>query len=174
MSQQVGDRFTTAYALNGLGLVKKASGEFTEARQLLDEGIAIWREIGDHASLAQSLNNLGDVLLEMKKFSEARSNLVEALAVAKKAGLLPIMLDSLLGEAILRVHAGEKDFAVKTLPQILHHPASTQATKNCAENLYSDLSMEGLETTRDSFHEDAFKKMVDDVLGKYASSQAFA
>jgi tetratricopeptide (TPR) repeat protein len=174
LSQKVGDRFTTAYALNGLGMVKKACGESTEARELLNEGIAIWREIGDHASLAQSLNNLGDVLLEMKNFSEAKTNFVEALSVAKKAGLFPTMLDSLLGEAILRVHVGEKDFAIKALAHILHHPASTQGTKNRAEKIYADLSKEGLDITRDSSHEDTFKNLVEDVLGKYASSQAFA
>lgn len=174
LSQQVGDRFTTAYALNGLGLVKKACGELIEARQLLDEGIAIWREIGDHASLAQSLNNLGDLLLEMKISSAARSNFLEALSVAKKAGLLPIMLDSLLGEAILRVHVGEKDFAIKALTHIANHPSSTKATKNRAGKIYVDLLAEGLETTRDSFREDAFNSLVDEALGKYASSQAFA
>ena len=172
LSQQVGDRFTTAYALNGLGLVKNACGEFTEARELLDEGITIWREIGDHASLAQSLNNLGDVLLEMKNFSEARSNFVEALSVAKKAGLIPIMLDSLLGEAILQVTAGEKEFAIQTLAHIINHPSSTRATKDRAEKLYVALLAEGLETARDSFREETFNSLVNDVLGKYASPTA--
>ena len=77
----------------------------------------------------------------------------EALSVAKKAGLLPIMLDSLLGEAILRVHAGEKEFAIKVLAHIMHHPASTQITKKRAEQLYVELSSVELETTRDSFSE---------------------
>jgi len=174
LSKKVSDRFTTAYGLNGLGLVKKAYGEPAEARQLLDDGIAIWREIGDHASLAQSLNNLGDVLLEMKIYSEAQLNFVEALSVAKNAGLIPIMLDSLLGESILRVHAGEKDFAVKALAHIKEHPSSTRATKNRAEKLYADLLGEGLEATRVPFREEVFKDLVDDVLEKYASSQAFA
>lgn len=174
LSQQVGDRFTTAYALNGLGLVKQSLSEHVEARQLLEESISIWREIGDHASLAHSLNNLGDVLLEMKHFSEAKLNFVEALSVAKKAGLVPIMLDSLLGETTLRVNAGEKDFAIKVLAHILHHPASTRATKNRAESLYAELSGEGLETTRASFRDDAFNSLVEDALGKHASSQAFA
>jgi len=165
LSQQVGDRFTTAYALNGLGLVKKACDEFSDAHQLLDEGITIWREIGDHASLAQSLNNLGDVLLEMKNFSESKSNFIEALSVAKKAGLIPIMLDSLLGEASLRVHAGEKEFAIKILAHIMHHPASTQITKKRAEQLYVELSSDELDSsTRDSFSEDTMHSLVEETL----------
>jgi len=173
LSRQVGDRFTTAYALNGLGLVKKARREYTEASQLLDEGITIWREIGDHASLAQSLNNFGDVLLDMRKYAKAKPNFVEALLIAKKTGLLPIMLDSLLGEAILRIHAGEKEFAVKALAHIMDNPASIQTTKKRAKQLYGELSNEDLDTTRDSFHEDAIHDLVDDVLAKHASSNAF-
>lgn len=174
LSRQVGDRFTTAYGLNGLGLVKQSLGENFEARQLLEDSISIWREIGDHASLAQSLNNLGDVLLEMKHLPEAKSNFVEALSVAKKAGLIPIMLDSLLGEATLRVNAGEKIFVSKALAHIMQHPASTKATRNRAEALYAELLEEGLDTTSDSFREDMFNSLVDEALGKYASSQAFA
>jgi len=165
LSQQVGDRFTTAYGFNGLGLVKMACGEFTEARQLLDEGITIWREIGDHASLAQSLNNLGNVLLEMTRFSEAESNFVEALLLARRAGLVPAMLDSLLGEAILQVHTGDKDFAIKALAHIIRHPASTQGVKNRAKKIYSDLPKEGMETMYDSFREDTFKSLVEEMLG---------
>lgn len=174
LSQQVGDRFTIAYALNGLGLVKKACGELAEARKLLEEGITIWREIGDHASLAQSLNNLGSVLLNMKKASEARSNFIEALSVAKKAGLVPIMLDSLLGEAILRGDAGDKEFAARALAQIMYHPASTQETKNHAAVLYADFSDKPLDTMSDFFREDTFNNLVVAMLGKYASYQAFA
>lgn len=171
LSQQVGDRFTTAYALNGLGLVKKACGELIEARQILEEGIVIWREIGDEASLAHSLNNLGDVFLEQKQYSDARLNFVEALSVAKKAGLAPIMLDSLLGEALLRANANSKEFALRALEQILHHPASTQSTKERAKAAYSNLSIEQAVIPLTSFSEDAFNSLVKETLGKYASSK---
>lgn len=174
LSRQVGDRFTTAYALNGLGLVKKACGELSEAGRSLQEAIAIWREIGDHASLAQSLNNLGNVLLEMKNASEARLNFIEALFVAKKAGLVPIMLDSLLGEAILRADAGDKEFAAKALAQIMHHPASTKATKDRAEALYADLSEGKSSAASDLFREDVFNSLTAEIIGKHASSSAFA
>ena len=146
----------------------------SEARQSLEEGITIWREIGDHASMAQSLNNLGDVLLEMKNFSEARSNFIEALSVARKTGLLPIMLDSLLGESILRIHSDEKKFASEALSHIMNHPASTQITKKRAEKIYADLSKEGVKMDHDSLHEDAFNRLLDEMLGKGASYQTFA
>jgi predicted ATPase/DNA-binding XRE family transcriptional regulator len=172
LSQQVGDRFTTAYALNGLGLVKQRLNEYVEARQFLENSISIWREIGDHASLAQSLNNLGNAYLETNNSTEARRCFVEALSVAKTAGLVPTMLDSLLGEAILRVNAGEKNLAIKALAHIKDHPASIQSTKNRAAQLFTELSNEGLEVSLDTFHEDEIHRLVEEAFVRHASSTA--
>jgi tetratricopeptide (TPR) repeat protein len=162
LSKQVEDRFTTAYALNGLGLVKQSLGEHDKARRLLEDSISIWREIGDLASMAQSLNNLGDVYLE------TNDNL-EALLVAKNAGLIPVVLDALLGIATLRANEGLDELAVKTLAHIKDHPASTQTTKRRAEKLYaefgSNLQTEELEVISAGFHEDSFGKLVQEVLG---------
>ncbi|RPJ24915.1 MAG: helix-turn-helix domain-containing protein [Chloroflexi bacterium] len=170
LSQAVGDRFTTAYALNGLGLVKKALGDYAEGRQQLEDSIAIWREIGDQGSLAQSLNNLGDVLLEMDNGTEARKCFLEALAVAKSAGLVPVMLDALFGSASLRATEGSMDFALRTLAFIKDHPAGIETTKKRAERLYSQLQSElpmvesraGTQT----FGEEVFHQLVDEVLGR--------
>jgi tetratricopeptide (TPR) repeat protein len=168
LSQSVGDRFTTAYALNGMGLVKKALGDYSEARQQLEDSIRIWREIGDQASLAQSLNNLGDVLLETDDRSDAQQCFLEALTVAKNAGLVPIMLDALLGNAILRAREGSSKAALKALVYIKDHPASTQVTKERAEKLYSELKPKvpagQLEPISAAFSERAFDEFVEDVL----------
>ncbi|HEU0296395.1 MAG TPA: tetratricopeptide repeat protein, partial [Anaerolineales bacterium] len=168
LSQQVGDRFTTAYALNGLGLVKQSLGEHAEALQLLEDSIAIWREIGDLASMAQSLNNLGNVFLEMNEPLEAQKCYIEALTVAKNAGLVPIMLDALLGNATLRASEGLYESAVKTLAHIKDHPASTQATKSRAAELYtafgSKLPESESETSPVTFHEETLDQLVQDAL----------
>lgn len=171
LSQQVGDRFTTAYALNGLGLVKQSFGDLTEARRLLDDSISIWREIGDLASMAHSLNNLGNVLVEMNEPARAQESFGEALAVSKKVGLVPVMLDSLLGDAVLRIHAGERDLAVKTLAQIKDHPAAMKTTKSRAEKIHADLLKKGSAASRDIFQQDSFERIVEDVLAKLASIQ---
>jgi len=170
LSQQVGDRFTTAYALNGLGLVKQSVGEHAEARQLLEDSISIWREIGDLASMAQSLNNLGAVCLETNENLEAQKCFLEALSVAKNAGLVPVMLDALLGNATLRASEGLHETAVKTLAHIKDHPASTQATKSRAEKLFtelgSNLQTRELDISSTVFHKDVFDQIVQEALGR--------
>jgi len=168
LSQQVGDRFTTAYALNGLGLVKQSLGEHAEARRLLEDSISIWREIGDLASMAHSLNNLGAVFLETNDNLEAQNCFHEALSVAKNAGLVPVMLDALLGNAMLRAREDLHAAAVKTLAYIKDHPASTQTTKDRAEKLYSEHSskLPAGESGSVAFHAETFEQLVQEVLGR--------
>jgi len=168
LSQQVGDRFTTAYALNGLGLVKQSLGEHAEARRLLEDSISIWREIGDLASMAHSLNNLGAAFLETNDNLEAQNCFHEALSVAKNAGLVPVMLDALLGTATLRAHEDLHAAAVKTLVYIKDHPASTQTTKDRAEKLYSELSskLPAGESGSVAFRAETFDQLVQEVLGR--------
>jgi predicted ATPase/transcriptional regulator with XRE-family HTH domain len=139
LSKQAGDRFITAYALNGLGLVKKKLGDSAEARRLLEESISIWREIGDQESTAKSLNNLGVTLLGSDDQPEAREYFLEAFSIAKQVQLAPIMLDALLGYAILQVDEGKYESALKMLTIIKDHPASTQGTKDRAKTLRHEL-----------------------------------
>jgi tetratricopeptide (TPR) repeat protein len=139
LSQQVGDRFTTAYALNGLGLVKQSLGEFTEAQQLLEDSISIWREIGDLASMAQSLNNLGYVFLAMDRPLEAQNSFSGALSVAKNAGLLPVILDALMGDAEIRSANGELMRAYETAWIVSQHSASSHVTRTRADIMCANI-----------------------------------
>jgi tetratricopeptide (TPR) repeat protein len=168
LSKQVGDRFTTAYALNGLGLVNQSLGDYAQSRQLLEDSISIWREIGDLASLAQSLNNLGDVYLATNEPLEAQKCFREALSIAKDAGLIPVMLDALLGSAMLRASEGLPETAVKTLAHIKDHPASTQATKSRAEKLHAELGSKLPSQKSDvgpaAFQEDVFDQIIQEAL----------
>jgi len=168
LSKQVGDRFTTAYALNGLGLVKQSLGDSAQARQLLEDSISIWREIGDLASMAQSLNNVGNVFLETNEPLEAQKCFREALSIAKNAGLVPVMLDALLGSAMLRASEGLHETAVKTLAHIKDHPASTQATMSRAKKLHAELGSklpsEKSGVAPSAFQEDVFYQIVQEAL----------
>jgi predicted ATPase/DNA-binding XRE family transcriptional regulator len=142
LSQQVGDRFTTAYALNGLGLVKQSLGELVEAQQLLEDSISIWREIGDLGSMAQSLNNLGNVFLAMNKHLEAQNCFRDALSVAKNAGLIPVMLDAMLGEAEVRSANGEVKPAFEAVWVVSQHPSSSHATRTRAVAMCANMEMQ--------------------------------
>jgi tetratricopeptide (TPR) repeat protein len=168
LAQQVGHRYSVAYALNGLGLVKHALGNFAEASHLLAESIAIWREIGDQANLAHSLNTQAGVLLEINSLTEAHKNYLEALGAARNASLVPLMLDALLGNAILRAHQGRTESALKLLTHIKDHPAGVHATRKRAERLYSELCStaiaERTEVMNYVHSEHEFNRLVDEVL----------
>jgi predicted ATPase/DNA-binding XRE family transcriptional regulator len=142
LSQLVGDRFTTAYALNGLGLVKQSLGEHAEALQLLEDSISIWREIGDLGSMAQSLNNLGIVFLEMNELLEAQKSFIEALSVAKNTGLIPVMLDALIGEAKIRKANEKIKSAFEAAWVVSQHPSSSHATRTHAGKMCVEMEMQ--------------------------------
>jgi hypothetical protein len=113
---------------------------------------------------------LGDILLEMGNRTEAEKFFLEALAVARNAGLVPIMLDALLGSARLRAAEGSTETALKALAHIKDHPAGIETTKKRAETLYSQLQSElptveswaGMQT----FREEVFHQLVNEVLGQ--------
>src|SRR5438132_13389015 len=48
-----------ARALNSLALLAIRQGDYDQARQATEEGLAIYQELDDQAGIAQSLNNLG-------------------------------------------------------------------------------------------------------------------
>lgn len=168
LSQGVGDRFTTAYGLNGLSQVKKALGNYVEAEQLLQKSISIWREIGDQASLAQSLNMMGEVLLDTENWPDAQSYFREALSVARNAQVVPVMLDALLGDAILRAREGLHDSAFKVTSFIRDHPSGTQTTKSRASELHAELMqklpVERLSALQASAETVGLDPLIEDVL----------
>jgi predicted ATPase/DNA-binding XRE family transcriptional regulator len=164
LSKQAGDRFTMAYALNGLGSVKNKLGEPAEARRLLEESISIWREIGDQESTAKSLNNLGFVLLMTDNQTEALEQFLEAFSIAKQAQLAPVMLDALLGYAILQMDEGEHESALKMLILITNHPAGMQTTQDRAEALRIDLETKFTSQQIDRAHSHAASMTLETIL----------
>jgi tetratricopeptide (TPR) repeat protein len=61
-------------------------GEYSEARTLLQESLAIRRQLGDKAGLALSLNTLADVVLDEGEFADARPLLDESLEISHELG----------------------------------------------------------------------------------------
>lgn len=135
LSRTLEDRYNIAVSLNGLGLVSQALGNGAEAERFFEESIAIWSEIGDYGDLAHSLTNLGRTLLAQEKFTEAEQSFLEALALAREAKVTPVILDSMLGLADLRVREGSLEAALPVLSHILQHPAASQKTKDQVERL---------------------------------------
>jgi non-specific serine/threonine protein kinase len=75
-----------AHALNGLGIVITAAGDYAGARTLLEEALPLCREVADMRLLSAVLNNLGDVALQTGDFLAARRRFEESADVARQLG----------------------------------------------------------------------------------------
>jgi tetratricopeptide (TPR) repeat protein len=120
-------------------LVSQALNRHGEAQQYFQESITLWREIGDEGNLAPTLNYLGDTFAQGDNRAHAQQCFEEALAAANNAGVMPAVLDSLLGLATLQVQRGETATTHELLTHIHQHPASTQKARQRAEKLQATL-----------------------------------
>jgi tetratricopeptide (TPR) repeat protein len=152
LSQALADRYNTASAKSGLGMVHQALGNEREARCCFEESLAIWREIGEQGGLAQTLNRYGQSLSAQADGQMARRCFLEALAVARNAEITPIVLDALLGVAVVQAQEGNLEAALEMVVHVLQDPAHTQGVHSQAErlraNLESDLTAEQIDCIR--------------------------
>lgn len=80
-SVHVVPRQERAFGLFALSAVLRAVGESAEARQALQEGLALYRESGDRAGMAMTLKLLGIVHGSVGDLEAAQQRLQEALAL---------------------------------------------------------------------------------------------
>ncbi len=79
------DQWVLARALKGLGAAITRR-DLAEARPVLEESIAIWREIGDKVGLADALQQMGGVAYGQKDYDRAASLYEESLALLRETG----------------------------------------------------------------------------------------
>jgi tetratricopeptide (TPR) repeat protein len=138
-SQTLEDRFNIASSLTGLGQVSQALGDNADGQRFFEDSVRIWREIDDQGSLAQTLNQFGTTLLAREDLSGARRCFLEALEVAKEAQIAPVMVDALLGMAMLYTRKGDVGSTLDLVLHVLQNQACTRNTRDRAEQLRGDL-----------------------------------
>jgi tetratricopeptide (TPR) repeat protein/DNA-binding XRE family transcriptional regulator len=99
-ARHLGDRPGQANALNNLGIVGRATGDFPGAAAALEEALAIYRNLGDQLGQATALNGLGSVQLATGDYPAAARDLEEALAIYRDLG-------DRLGQAMALTNLGE-------------------------------------------------------------------
>jgi tetratricopeptide (TPR) repeat protein len=132
-------RFAVGTALAGLGQVAYARGDNERARALFTESADLFQQIGDTHHLTQVLTYQGFNTLALGALSDAQIQFCIALKLAQQGGLIPSMLDALMGLVILAARQGTSEETLDLILYILQHPASTQDTKNRAAQLNADL-----------------------------------
>jgi non-specific serine/threonine protein kinase len=75
-----------AKALNGTGRLVAEQGDYTAARALLEEGLALYRELGDRHGVANGLNNLGTVAWMRGDYAAAHTLYGESRNLARELG----------------------------------------------------------------------------------------
>jgi hypothetical protein len=81
-------------------------------------------------------------LVAQGDWAAARRCFVEALAVSKAAQIAPVVLDALLGMAIVRAQEGAPEAALELVLHILQDPAGSHTTHARAAHLRADLTVQ--------------------------------
>jgi len=136
---ETNDRFGIALAGVRMALAAQSHGNDVDAHRMLIESINHFRDAGDAWFLSHSLNFEGKLALAAGNRVEAQESFTEAGRVAFATQAFPVLLDALLGLAILDA---EKDHVERALESVLHvlaNPSSNQGTKKRAQQLQLEL-----------------------------------
>jgi tetratricopeptide (TPR) repeat protein len=136
---ETNDRFGIALAGIRMAVAAQTRGNKTEARQLLKESTDHFRDAGDTWFLSNALNLEGKFALASGDRAKADKSFRQAGEVAWAIQALPMLLDALIGLAILESQQGHYERALEWTIYSLQHTASTQDTKNRAEKLRAEL-----------------------------------
>ena len=138
-ADQVGDRAGQAGALNELGLLQRAAGDYPAAVASCQQALELYRGLGDRLGQASALDNLGRAQLETGEYPAAAASLQQALALYRD-------LDHQVGQAlattnlgVVQLYAGDYPAAAAGLTQALsmfcdlgHRMGQAMATANLA------------------------------------------
>jgi predicted ATPase/DNA-binding SARP family transcriptional activator len=135
------DRWLTATALCQLGLVTHALGESAEAVSLFRESLSLFREVEDRWYVARTMNDLADVLCALERHGAAREVYREAFTTAVAEQARSVAMEALMGLTTLtaRDEGGPDEYLLSLLLYIQAHPASSEQTRNQAEQLWEKL-----------------------------------
>ncbi len=81
LSNELGDRSSTALALQAIGDVLADQGELTGAHRMYEQALAIQQEIGEKSYYAATLVSIGEVLLQQADTDQARKLMEQALSL---------------------------------------------------------------------------------------------
>ena len=80
------DAAVRARALRGAGRLAVQQGDYSAAKALRQEGLAIWKELGNREGVAQSVAALGNIAQLQGDYSSAQALFREALAIRRELG----------------------------------------------------------------------------------------
>jgi tetratricopeptide (TPR) repeat protein len=85
-ARQLGDRLGQASALASLGILRRLTGDYPGAAEVLQEALGICRDIGDRLGQANALRELGSVRRQAGDYPRATEALAESLRICRDIG----------------------------------------------------------------------------------------
>ena len=165
---ETNDRFGIALSGVRMALAAQSRGNGSVARRYLKESIQHFREAGDAWFLAHALNFEGKLALAAGESEQAEQSFREAGKVALTTQALPMLLDAMIGLAMLDAEQGQPERALLLVMQIVENPSSTQDTKNRSEKLrdvlLKQLSETQIESAKARLQHTSFDSLVHELL----------
>ncbi|MGZ9234513.1 MAG: AfsR/SARP family transcriptional regulator [Anaerolineales bacterium] len=122
IGREMNDPRIIATALRNLGLVENISGNYAEARKLLEQSLEIWREMGPEGKTGSTWTMifLGDAALKHSNPDWARSLYEDTVAILRELGDLNFLAYSVRRLAQLDWQEGHYDDAIAHLQESLN------------------------------------------------------
>ena len=136
----IGDRWGMATCYINLGEVHRKMGKIAEAVAFWEKSLPIAREIGARLSVAIAHLNTGGALAQ-REGSESRAfkNLKIALEEALDIGAMPLILEGLVGVALLYAREGQQPLAARLLGAAMAHPSFNAEIQEYSDPLLKQL-----------------------------------
>lgn len=139
---EISDLRGAAVSLANLGDVVQELGKLEEAKRIRQESLDIRREIGERHFVAYDLYKLGETTAALGQWREASDYYLQALQLSMEVKVLPVVLNALVGLAVLWSHQGNSRPALTLLEFVLNHPAVEREVRDRAEPLRAELASE--------------------------------
>ncbi|HJW84241.1 MAG TPA: tetratricopeptide repeat protein, partial [Anaerolineae bacterium] len=137
---EINDLRGAAVSLANLGDVVQELGKLEEAKRIRQESLDIRREIGDRHGVAYDLHKLGETTAALGQWPEASDYYLQALQLSMEVKVIPVVLNTLVGMAVLWSNQGKSTQALTLLEFVLNHPATEREARDRAEPLRAELA----------------------------------
>jgi predicted ATPase/DNA-binding XRE family transcriptional regulator/Tfp pilus assembly protein PilF len=140
MSERLGDRSTSVWALHCLGRVSQHEGRTDEARRHYEASIALSRHISpDGRGMSSALGNLGHLEMTQGNLARARALMEEAILVDEAEGEIGHLVQAVADLGTILLRSGQDDEAERKLFEALELQRSIQDQRSTAY-IFEDLA----------------------------------
>lgn len=119
IAEHSNDRVGQAHALNDLGMVRYATGDYPGTADLVRQALAIYRDVGDRVGQAHALSSLGRLGYATGDYPGTADLVRQALAIYRDLGDRPSEAYALIGLGVVRYATGDYPGTTELVRQAL-------------------------------------------------------